>query len=145
MQPKIVHTDSAPIVNVLGDMQRHLLTGADTDGAMTVIRQCIAPGLGVPMHVHAREEELFHVISGEIELVIGGHSHRIGVGATALAPRNVPHAWRNAGPTEAHVLLMVTPAGIEAMFRELSELPPSNPPDFSRVVPICARHGVTFV
>ncbi len=36
------------------------------------------------------------------------------------------------------------PAGIEFMFKELSELP-EGPPDFPKVAEICGRHGITLV
>ena len=145
MRPKIITRESAPVINVLGIVERLHLAHGDTDGAMTVLEQRTPPGMGVPMHVHAREDEVFHVVAGEIELVVGGDRHVLGPGATALAPRNIPHSLRNIGAVDATVLVIVTPAGIERMFEELSELPPSNPPDFAGVAPICARHGVTFV
>ncbi|WP_262490333.1 hypothetical protein [Hyunsoonleella jejuensis] len=36
------------------------------------------------------------------------------------------------------------PAGIEIMFKELSELPP-GPPEFDKVAEICSKYGISFV
>ena len=39
---------------------------------------------------------------------------------------------------------VVTPAGLENMFEELSQLP-SDPLDFSKVAQICGNYGLSFI
>ena len=43
------------------------------------------------------------------------------------------------------MLLVISPAGLERMFQELSELPAGAPPDPDKVGAICSRYGISFV
>ena len=47
------------------------LTGADTGGAYCLLEVSLAPGIGVPRHIHTREDETYYVTSGELEVIVG--------------------------------------------------------------------------
>jgi unsaturated pyranuronate lyase len=50
------------------------------------------------LHEHAHpEEEVWHVIEGEVVLVIDGTERALGPGAAAVVPPHVPHAARVTG------------------------------------------------
>lgn len=50
---------------------------------------------GASLHEHAHpNEEVWNVISGELEITIGGDSHRAGPGCAALVPPNTAHSIR---------------------------------------------------
>ena len=142
--PKVVRAPEGRALNVLGDRMTVKLTGEDTEGQFTLIEENNEPGVGIPMHVHEHEDEVFRVIEGELEMHIGDETVRLGPGDTAFGPRGVPHAWRVVGDGPAKVDLSVFPAGLEAMFEELSQLP-EGPPDLERVGQICGKYGVRFV
>ena len=40
------------------------LSGADTGGAYCLLEMSLAPGIGVPRHIHTREDEAYYVLSG---------------------------------------------------------------------------------
>lgn len=141
MKPTVTSRESARRLNVLGIDHIILLTGADSDGAWALIEVVIPPGAGIPPHVHTREDEVFSVLSGTLEMSIGERRHVVPAGTTIVAPRNVPHAFR-AAAEETRVHVAIYPAGIEAMFAELAALP--TPPDMSRVAAIVARYGIRF-
>jgi len=44
------------------------LSGADTGGAYCLLEVSAAPGVSVPRHTHTREDESYHVLSGELGL-----------------------------------------------------------------------------
>ena len=142
--PRIIAAGSGTRVNVLGDHQTFRLTGADTDGALTVIEQSFEPGVGVPLHYHEREEETFTVLEGEVAYELDGKRIVAVPGTTVFVPRRVKHRFEAVGTKRARVLLVVTPAGLEGMFLELGQLPP-GPPDLTKVTEICARFGVRLV
>jgi hypothetical protein len=52
-------------------------------------------------------------------------------GSFVDAPRGIPHAFRNVGPTPARMIGMITPGGLETFFDERDALqkqvPPSDP------------------
>lgn len=126
---------------VLGDNMRFIVTGRESGGAYAIIEQRNAPGVAVPPHYHSQEEEIFHVIEGEVRYTVDGETVVAGAGMTVSVPRNVVHSFEFV--TDARVLLTLVPAGIEEMFRELGQLP-AGPPDFATVAEICGRYGVFF-
>jgi quercetin dioxygenase-like cupin family protein len=142
--PKIVREDRGKVLNVIGDIQTHKLSGTDTGNQIVEWVDNVEPGVGIPPHVHTREDEIFRVIWGEIELMIDGEVTVLKAGDTAFAPKNVSHAWKVVGTEKARMITSAFPSGIEDMFEELAQLPP-GPPDFEKVTEICGRYGVEFV
>ncbi|MGH2373920.1 MAG: cupin domain-containing protein [Candidatus Methylomirabilaceae bacterium] len=144
MRAKVIHSGDGQYINVIGDHQYIKLTGEDTGGAYTLIEQVNPPGAGVPLHVHENEDEMFHVIRGEMKFTLDGKPLSASAGTRVYLPRRVPHAFTVVGQAEARVLVLLSPSGLERMFRELAQLPP-GPPDMAKVVAICARYGVRFL
>ena len=141
--PRIVRSDEGHPVTVLGDRMRIKLTAEDTNGLFTLIEENNEAGVLIPPHVHEREDEVFYVLAGELELTVGDETTVLQAGDLAFGPRGVAHSWRTVGPS-TKVLLSVFPAGLEAMFAELGELPP-GPPDMAKVTETCGRYGIRFV
>src|ERR1700748_3309508 len=73
------------------------LTGANTGGAYCLLEVSLAPGIGVPRHIHTREDETYYVKAGD----------------TLIAPRDIPHELRNSGNITNHYLLVFSPSGFE--------------------------------
>jgi quercetin dioxygenase-like cupin family protein len=142
--PKIIRDDKGRVLNVIGDIQTHKLTGTDTGNQIVEWVDNVEPGVGIPPHVHTREDEIFRVIWGEVEIMIDGEATILKAGDTAFAPKNVPHAWKVVGTKKARMITSAFPSGIEDMFEELAQLP-AGPPDFEKVTEICGRYGVEFV
>jgi quercetin dioxygenase-like cupin family protein len=128
---------------VLGDNQRHILTGEETNGAYFLMEQVNAPGVSVPLHYHTREDEIFQVIEGQMRFTCEGDKFVAGPGTTVNLPRGTRHAFEVIGEKKARVLVTTVPAGIEFMFRELAQLP-EVPPNMDEVARICGRFGVFF-
>jgi len=92
-------------------------------------------GYSPPLHIHHAEDELFHVLDGELALHVGDSDLRLAAGETIVAPRGVAHTFRVDSPDGARVLLVTTEGDFERMVRsvsrpaEQSALPtPSGPP-----------------
>jgi mannose-6-phosphate isomerase-like protein (cupin superfamily) len=48
-----------------------------------------------PLHEHHHpQEEVWHVVSGEVVISIDGEERRLGPGAVAVVPPNTPHSAR---------------------------------------------------
>ena len=47
------------------------LSGADTGGAYCLLEVSLAPGMAVPRHTHTRENEVYFVLTGELEVTVG--------------------------------------------------------------------------
>jgi quercetin dioxygenase-like cupin family protein len=144
LKPKIVRKGEGKQVNVLGDQQTFKLTSEDTNGLFTLIEEVNPPGTMIPPHVHTKEDEIFKVLEGQLEVTVGDETTILKAGDLAFAPKNVPHSWKVIGEQECKTILSVFPAGLENMFAELGELPP-GPPDFPTVAGICGKYGITFI
>ncbi len=142
MESKVVPSDEAKRLNVLGVDTRVRLGGADTGGTLALLELFMPPGAEVPRHTHAHEDETFRVQAGVLEVTVGGRVIAAEAGTTVYTPRGLPHAVR-AGPEGARVLVVTCPAGIEHMFAALDQLPP-GPPDLHKLAEICAHYGVSF-
>lgn len=142
--PKIVKGSEGNVFNVLGDIQTHKIIGKDNGNQIVEWVSDVDPGVGIPPHIHTKEDEIFRVIKGEVEIMVGGKTTVLKAGDIAFAPRDVPHAWKVVGTEKAKMIASAFPAGIEHMFQELAALP-AGPPDFAKVAEICAKQGISFV
>ncbi|AEV31143.1 cupin domain-containing protein [Owenweeksia hongkongensis] len=144
LNPKIIKDKEGEVLNVLGDVQTHKLIGGETDNQIVEWVDDVEPGVGIPPHIHTKEDEIFRVIKGQIEIMVAGKTTVLEAGDTAFAPKNIPHSWNVVGTEKAKMITSAFPAGIEEMFKELAKLPP-GPPDFEKVAKICGNHGISFL
>ncbi|QIZ38250.1 cupin domain-containing protein [Saccharopolyspora sp. ASAGF58] len=101
----------------------------------------VPPGFDVGAHVHARSEELFYVLEGELEVlafepvVRGGDGWsewegesgqrvcRAGPGSVMFVPPGCPHAFANRGDVVARMFFQSSPPSHhERYFEELLEI-----------------------
>ena len=90
-----------------------------TGGAMSVLRATMPEGFSPPRHIHTREDEVFHVLDGDICFEIDGRRLLAGPGTSVFMPRGVPHSFRVESPV-ACVLGVMAPGQFEQLFRNLS-------------------------
>lgn len=141
---KIVKDSVGDVLNVIGDIQTHKLDGSDTGNQIVEWVNNVEPGVGIPPHIHTKEDEIFRVIKGQIEMMVDGVTTILNEGDIAFAPKEIAHSWKVIGSENAKMIISAFPAGIEHMFKELAKLP-AGPPDFNKVSEICATHGIRFV
>ncbi len=144
LDAKIIRDKDGKVLNVLGDIQTHKLVGSDTDNQIVEWVDDVEPGVGIPPHIHTREDEIFRVIKGQIEIIVDGEATVLKAGDIAFAPKSIPHSWKVVGIEKAKMITSAFPAGIERMFGKLADLP-AGPPDFEKVAKICENYGITFV
>jgi mannose-6-phosphate isomerase-like protein (cupin superfamily) len=119
--------------------------GKDTGGAFAVVEyNPIEPGRLVPPHTHLREDECSYVLEGEIGVRVGDREFQARPGTYVFKPRNVPHTFWNAGKTVGRIIEIISPAGLEPYFEELSQLlfPAKGPRDMERIGALQQRYGV---
>ena len=144
--PKHLPADQGRTFHLFGgDVVTIKVTGEETGGAYTLMETVTPPGMGPPSHVHHREEETFCIIKGDLEFTIRGQTIRPKPGDMLIAPKDVPHVFRNIGKTPARLLVVCRPAGFEHFVEEFSQISPEGPPDFERMSAIAARYGIEFV
>jgi mannose-6-phosphate isomerase-like protein (cupin superfamily) len=117
---------------------------AETTGGSFSIVEEIDP-LDTPLHVHEHEDELFWAIEGEHVFQVGEHELQIGPGGLVFAPRGIPHSQRRVVPRTGRTLSMMSPAGFEGFFRELSDAEAAGaigPEVYARV---SEKYGITWL
>ena len=95
------------------------VTGEQSGGQFSLIEMLYPAGAVVPRHVHHRENELFYLIDGELEMRVGERQISAKPGTTIFAPRNIPHGFQ-VGAKPVHYLILYTPAGFEGFIRDTS-------------------------
>ena len=128
------------------------LSGIDTGGKYCLLEVSLAPGMGVPRHTHTREDEVYHVLAGELEVTVGDQVFVLKAGDTLVAPRDIPHRLRNSGNIENHYLLVFSPSGFEGFLKETAipapadAVAPTSPPPVAvrNVHELATAYGILF-
>ncbi|MDY6962614.1 MAG: cupin domain-containing protein, partial [Pseudomonadota bacterium] len=76
-----------------GEVFKIRTSATETDGIYTILEIIAEPRNGVPMHVHANEEECFVVLEGSLHLTQGEDRLNLLAGDVATVRRGTPHAW----------------------------------------------------
>jgi quercetin dioxygenase-like cupin family protein len=122
------------LVHLRGIGARFLVRGEETGGKFALVEHPIQPrALAAPIHIHADEDEISYVVSGQIGVQIGDQVQMAGPGSVIYKPRGIPHAFWNAGDTPATVLEVITPAGFEKYFEEMAAVLASPSIDIQRL------------
>lgn len=126
---------------VLGETLRPMLTNAM--GSAVEIFDTQGPAdAGPPPHKHAWEE-IYVVLSGELDVTVEGQTTRLKPGGFAHVPANTPHGYRNV--TDAHFLTIVTKGNAAKFFEQVATEIEMSPPDIPGIVRVGASHGITFI
>ena len=141
---KIITAEQGLHQNILGDIQTIKLSGKDTAGKFTIFENNNPPGVGIPLHVHTNEDEVFRILEGEMEFIVEGNTNLLKAGDTIFLPRKIPHSFRVVGEQNAKAIVTIIPSGIEEMFIQLNQLP-AGPPDMEKVLDICGSFGISFI
>jgi quercetin dioxygenase-like cupin family protein len=136
----------------LGEVLAIRLTSEETDGTVAVIEHLLPRGTATPLHVHARENEPFYVIDGQITVWMDGERTQATAGDLVWLPRGNAHAFR-VDSDPARVLGLSVPGGHEQFFRLAGE-PAATfdldavgavPPDMDRMAAAAAAAGVEIL
>ena len=122
-----------------------LVAGDLTDGRFAVIEARERRGDGPPRHVHSHEDEFIYVLDGQVTFERDGEQHTALSGMWLLLPRGSQHRF-SVDSTEARLLVMLAPAGIEGWLRNL-RLPEPETHEantIERLVSTAARYGVAI-
>ena len=121
------------------------------DGRFALIEFVFPHHASPPLHTHPQDEG-YVVLEGRLTLQAGDRRLDLREGDAAVVPMEVAHTFRVDSET-ARVLVLSTPAGIEAFVRDAAvpaSAPTLPPPDAPRPEPeeierIFRAHGITTV
>jgi mannose-6-phosphate isomerase-like protein (cupin superfamily) len=78
-------------------------------------------------------------IAGQYEIQCGDRTVRAGPGSFVFAPREIPHKLTNVSTGPSIVLGIVSPAGFEGFWEEISRL---APPEIDKIMAIAKKYGL---
>src|SRR5690348_750219 len=119
--PKIV-TAADGAEGFLGSIGvRWLIDGSEADERFSLVEHPMSPrALAAPLHLHTREDEYSFILEGRMGALLGDDVVEAGPGDLVFKPRNQWHTFWNAGDEPCRILEIISPAGFEDFFRELS-------------------------
>jgi len=127
----------------------------DGSDGVSVLEHRAPHGDSPPLHIHRTEDEIFHILEGEMLFRISDRELRAGAGETLLAPKNIPHSYRVESAEGARWLTITRGGDFETFVRscgrraERQGLPdPSGPPTTEQADALAAeakRHGIELV
>lgn len=103
---------------------------ADGKDGISVLEHRVPYGDSPPLHIHHFEDEIFHILAGEMRFQIGDTVQSVGPGASLLAPKGIPHTYRVESSSGARWLTVTAHGDFEQFVRALGreaerdELPP---------------------
>ena len=121
------------------------VSSVSTQGEYCAFEFVTLPGEGVPLHIHAREDELYYILGGAFEIQCDGKVFTAESGAMAVLPRNIPHAFRNTSKVSARALTVFIPGGFDMFVQELNELSPADAADEDKRNAIRRRYGIRML
>jgi mannose-6-phosphate isomerase-like protein (cupin superfamily) len=131
-----------------------LRSSADGPDGSFLQLQDMPPGDSPPTHVHHNEDEVFHVLDGELKLKVGEEIIQLKARQSATAPKGVPHGFTVVSPQGARVIVLTVGQDFERMIREVAR-PAQGPGRPGPMAPTreaiaaleaaTARNGITLV
>ena len=126
------------------------IPAAVTGGAFTMAEQLLPRGSAPPVHRHAREDEAWVVLDGELTFFLEEEEYAAGAGTYVFGPRGRAHSFVVRSET-ARLITLVAPGASEGFFRSTGRaatspsLPPPSEPDLGALVAGMAEYGIELV
>ena len=116
-QPVAIPPGSGRVLKFLG--VTHKLTSDQTGGAFYVCEAIFGPESSSPLHIHHYEDEIIHVLEGNIDIRLDKEILRTPVGGIIHLPKNIPHALQNPLKPPLRIMVHAIPGGLEHYFDEV--------------------------
>ena len=140
---------------------RFMVSGLESGGGFALVEHPMEPhALAAPLHRHSREDEYSFILEGRVGADLGGQIVYGEPGDLIFKPRGQWHTFWNAGDAPARILEIISPAGFEKFFDQMTDMAARgelDPPgmvalaaqygtelDLSSVPQLVAAHGVIF-
>lgn len=157
--PRVLRAGDGDVTGNAGNRDRYLLESGASGGRIALVEHILEPKvLAAPIHRHSREDEYSFVLTGTLGVIEDGVEITASSGDLVSKPRGRWHTFWNAGDDQLRVLEIVSPGGIEDLFRRLAdpggEYSPATLPalaaqygaevDFDATMPLVDKHGLRF-
>jgi mannose-6-phosphate isomerase-like protein (cupin superfamily) len=123
-----------------GCENRFVIDGTDTNNRFALVEHTLDVGaLAAPVHLHHDEDEYTYVVSGTMGVLLGDKQVEATAGTVVIKPRGQWHTFWNAGGDTLSVLELISPAGLDGLFRSFGEL--QGDPEPALLAQMAARYN----
>jgi quercetin dioxygenase-like cupin family protein len=131
------------------------VSAADGHDGMCVLEHHAPHGDSPPAHIHRDEDEVFHILDGEVTFQLAGRQLRLAKGDTIVAPRGIPHTYRVESTDGGRWLTMTCNQSFERFVRSVGRpaardalpapSPPPSPEQLDTLADLARDCGIEFV
>ncbi|MBK6832471.1 MAG: cupin domain-containing protein [Flavobacteriales bacterium] len=118
----------------LNTLVRIHVSGDDGSDRISYIEHIVRQGESPPLHIHEREDEIFHLLEGEFKFRLRGDEFTCGPGEVVFIPKGAPHTFLSLSPAGGRFFSATTGEDFERFMRglwriaERAELPTPGAP-----------------
>ncbi len=121
LNARVIRPEDCDTAALGATTDQFFVDGESTQGRVSLVGHVIAPrSLAAPMHRHTREDEFSYILSGQVAAISDGHEVLARAGELLVKPRGQWHTFWNPGDEPATLLEIITPAGLEKLFRSFA-------------------------
>ena len=143
MSARVLHPGDGKLAFLGSIGVRFMIDGAESGGGFSLVEHPMSPrALAAPLHRHTREDEYSYVLEGRVGALLGDEVVEGGPGDLIFKPRHQWHTFWNAGDEPARILEIISPAGFERYFAEVTELGGSRKATPEQLRAIAERYGL---
>jgi mannose-6-phosphate isomerase-like protein (cupin superfamily) len=122
---------------------RFMIDGLEAGERFSLVEHPMSPrALAAPLHLHTREDESSFVLEGRMGALLGDDVVEAGPGDLVFKPRGQWHTFWNAGDEPCRILEIISPAGFERFFAELTEMGGIDGAGPEAVAQLSQRYGL---
>ncbi len=105
----------------------------------------VGPGFAATPHVHLVHHEMFLVVEGTIDFLVGDETMRMEAGSFVDVPVGVVHDFHNPGPEAARLVGIATPGGLSGYFASVEDHVRAGTFDIDVLTALRAKHDTESV
>lgn len=124
---------------------RYIVRGDQANNEFVIFESFYATE-GPGLHVHVREDELFHVMEGYVQFIVDGKQFCANPGDYVYVPKNITQGTRIHDGTfpdkPVRIQIQLVPGGLEKFLDEIAPLYDGNQHNFTLQREISEKHGI---
>jgi quercetin dioxygenase-like cupin family protein len=122
----IVKSDEGREFRFFGDTVTIKTSSKETNGAYSLMHWAVPAGASAVPHAHEFYEETFYILSGELEVLLGKSTQSVSAGDFIRVPAGARHGFSNKSEDVVHMLVSLTPGGMEELFYKFRDDGPNK-------------------
>lgn len=132
-------------IQVLGDQVTIKVASAESPNGQAIVSVEVPPGSGTPCVTHAKEEEVYYLVEGELLMHTPTEKHLLQPGDMVHLPPLTPHGYRNPGDRPARFLAWTVGGPMDRFFVTMAERVHKLPQDLEAMQSVLSEFGVQRV